>query len=143
MEQSRDWSASTAAQALVPIPGCASTVAVHDGLFFVSSIEGTSASREESVEAELREALRSLRTALRAAGASLGDVVQLTFALRRAGDVPALDVVTREFFQAPYPARVVLGAPIDAPVSVSAIAVGAGRSQRRPLPERNVKETLI
>jgi enamine deaminase RidA (YjgF/YER057c/UK114 family) len=143
MEQTRDWNASADAQAVVPVPGSASTIAVHGGLFFVSSIAGVRESGSDSIEAELRDAFRRLRTALRAAGASLGDAVQLTVAVRCASDIPALDAVTAEFFQKPYPARVVTGAPNDAPISVSAIAVRGADPDPRTRAARDVKETLI
>ena len=143
MERLRNWHTPAAAQALVPVPGCASTAVVHDGLVFVSAISGSHVSLADSPAAEMRDALRQLTIVLRASRSSPADVLQLTFALKRAEDISALDLIMPEFFQAPYPARVTVGAPLGAPITVSAIAACAADVERRPDGDTRMRETLI
>ncbi len=91
----------------------------------------------------MRDALRQLTIVLRTSRSSPADVLQLTFALRRAEEVALLDAVIPEFFQDPYPARVTVGAPLGAPITVSAIAVCAPDVERRPDGDSRMRETLI
>ena len=67
------------------------------------------------VAGQTRLTLDNLRQALRAAGGELKDVAQVLIYLTDIGDLPAVDAVYREYFQAPYPNR--------SAVAVTALAV--------------------
>jgi len=58
-----------------------------------------------AIEAQTRLTLENLRTALEAAGGSLRDVAQVLIYLTDIADMPAVDAVYRDYFQAPYPNR--------------------------------------
>jgi len=58
-----------------------------------------------TIEAQTRLTLENLRTALEAAGGSLRDVAQVLIYLTDIADMPAVDAVYRDYFQAPYPNR--------------------------------------
>lgn len=61
------------------------------------------------IEGQARLTFRNLETAVHAAGATLRDVAQVLIYMRRAKDMPVIDAVYREFFQAPWPNRSSLG----------------------------------
>lgn len=65
---------------------------------------------EGGVQAEARQALRNIQSALEAHGYSLGHVVKCTVMLADMADWPAFNEVYKSFFQAPYPARSAFGA---------------------------------
>jgi 2-iminobutanoate/2-iminopropanoate deaminase len=70
--------------------------------------------------------LLNLDAVLRAAGASLGDVVRTTVYLTDLADFPVLNEVYGERFSPPFPARVTVGVaalPKGARVEMDAIAV--------------------
>lgn len=66
-------------------------------------------------ELQTRLSLNNLQQALQAAGGDLADVAQVLIYLTDIADLPAVDAVYREFFQAPYPNR--------SAVAVAALAV--------------------
>lgn len=67
------------------------------------------------VELQTRLSLNNLQQAVRAAGGDLAHVAQVLIYLTNIADLPAVDAVYREFFQAPYPNR--------SAVAVTALAV--------------------
>ena len=62
------------------------------------------------IEAEARQALANIRSALEQQGYSLRHVVKCTVMLADMADWPAFNAIYREFFQPPYPARSAFGA---------------------------------
>lgn len=67
------------------------------------------------VELQARLSLNNLQQALQAAGGDLVDVAQVLIYLTDIADLPNVDAVYREFFEAPYPNR--------SAVAVTALAV--------------------
>ncbi|MFE4255556.1 RidA family protein [Streptomyces sp. NPDC056910] len=57
------------------------------------------------VEAQTRLTLDNLRRSAEAAGAGLGDIAQVLLFLTDPADIPLVDAVYREYFDAPYPNR--------------------------------------
>lgn len=57
------------------------------------------------IEQQTRQVLLNLQQAMRAAGGSLADVVQIQAYLVDKTDAPGFNRVYREFFHAPYPVR--------------------------------------
>jgi 2-iminobutanoate/2-iminopropanoate deaminase len=75
---------------------------------------------------QTRQVLRNLGEVLKAAGASLDDVVRTTVYLANLEDFGAMNAVYGEFFSRPAPARATIQAarlPRDARVEIDAIAV--------------------
>ena len=58
-----------------------------------------------SIEAQTRLTFDNLRRAVDAAGGTLADVTQVLIYMTDVTDMPAIDAVYREFFEAPYPNR--------------------------------------
>lgn len=61
------------------------------------------------IEAQTRLTFHNLRQAVQAAGGTLDDVTQVLIYMTDVADMPAIDAVYREFFQAPYPNRSSMG----------------------------------
>jgi len=57
------------------------------------------------VEQQARITFTNLRNAVQAAGGTMGDVTQVLIYMTDVADMPAIDAVYREFFEAPYPNR--------------------------------------
>ena len=57
------------------------------------------------IEAQTRLTFENLRRAVQAAGGSMTDVTQVLIYMTDVADMPAIDAVYREFFEAPYPNR--------------------------------------
>lgn len=57
------------------------------------------------IEAQTRLTFENLRRAVQAAGGSMADVTQVLIYMTDVADMPAIDAVYREFFEAPYPNR--------------------------------------
>lgn len=57
------------------------------------------------IEAQTRLTFENLRRAVQAAGGSMEDVTQVLIYMTDVADMPAIDAVYREFFEAPYPNR--------------------------------------
>ncbi len=75
--------------------------------------------------AEARQTLENIKGVLARHGSSMAKVVKCTIFLADMKDWPAFNVVYREFFTAPYPARSALGAnglALGAQVEVECIA---------------------
>lgn len=54
---------------------------------------------------QTRLTFTNLRNAVHAAGGTLADVTQVLIYMTEVADMPAIDAVYREFFEAPYPNR--------------------------------------
>ena len=122
----------------VPPPAGAYSPAIRAGdLVFVSGqVPRDPRTREllgTTVSEQTRAVLENLRLALRAAGATLDDVVSVTAYLADAGDWGEFNDVNRSVFRAPYPTRTTVGAGLrDILVEISAIAwVGGSREAER------------
>ena len=57
------------------------------------------------IERQTRLTLENIRTAVTAAGGQMSDVAQVLIYMTDERDMPAIDRVYREFFEAPYPNR--------------------------------------
>ena len=58
-----------------------------------------------TIEAQTRLTFENLRRTLENAGGTLADVTQVLIYMTDVSDMPAIDAVYREFFEAPYPNR--------------------------------------
>ncbi|RYF65466.1 MAG: RidA family protein [Comamonadaceae bacterium] len=58
-----------------------------------------------TIEAQTRLTFENLRRAVQAAGGTMADVTQVLIYMTDVQDMPAIDAVYREFFEAPYPNR--------------------------------------
>lgn len=58
-----------------------------------------------SIAVQARLTFDNLRRAVEAAGGTLADVTQVLIYMTDVSDMPAIDAVYREFFEAPYPNR--------------------------------------
>lgn len=61
------------------------------------------------IEQQTHLTLANLRSAVHAAGGTLADVTQVLIYMTDVADMPAIDAVYREFFDAPYPNRSSMG----------------------------------
>ena len=57
------------------------------------------------IEQQARLTLENIRSAIAAAGGQMSDVAQVLIYMTDAHDMPVIDRVYREFFEAPYPNR--------------------------------------
>lgn len=57
------------------------------------------------IDAQARLTFANLQRAVEAAGGTLADVTQVLVYMTDVADMPAIDAVYREFFEAPYPNR--------------------------------------
>ncbi len=77
------------------------------------------------IRTETKKTLENLSEVLKAAGATLHDVVKTTVYLQNMADYPAMNEVYAAFFRKPYPARAtveVVKLPIGALVEIECIA---------------------
>ena len=87
------------------------------------------------IQAEARQTLENIRTALEAHGYSMRDVVKCTVMLADIAEWATFNEVYKTFFSPPYPARSALGAnglAIGARVEVECLAVTARAGADRP-----------
>jgi 2-iminobutanoate/2-iminopropanoate deaminase len=80
----------------------------------------------EDIAAATRQSLENVSAVLKAAGASLAQVVKTTVFLKDMDDFAAMNEVYKEFFSEPYPARAAIAVktlPKDALLEIQAIAV--------------------
>jgi len=61
------------------------------------------------IEKQAHLSFSNLRSAVHAAGGTLDDVTQVLIYMTDVSDMPAIDVVYRRFFDAPYPNRSSMG----------------------------------
>ena len=81
---------------------------------------------EDDIEAQTRQTLENMKTALDAVGASLNDVVKTTVYLSDMGNYKGMNAVYTEYFEAHLAARATVRADIVLPtllVEIDAIAV--------------------
>ena len=104
-------------------------VQVGDLLFLsgqIGVLPGTSTLAPGGIGPESRQTLENIRAILERHGATLKDVVKCTVFLADMAEWGAFNVVYREFFTAPYPARSALGSSglaFKARVEVECVAV--------------------
>ena len=67
------------------------------------------------IEQQARLTFANLKRAVEAGGATLADVAQVLIYMTDVADMPAIDAVYREFFQAPYPNRSSAGVALVVP----------------------------
>jgi 2-iminobutanoate/2-iminopropanoate deaminase len=92
----------------------------------IGVLPGTTTLAPGGIGPESRQTFENIRAILGRHGASLKDVVKCTVFLADMGEWGAFNVVYREFFAAPYPARSALGSSglaFKARVEVECIAV--------------------
>ena len=80
----------------------------------------------DDISAATRQSLENVSAVLKAAGASMSDVVKVTVFLADMGDFAAMNEVYKEYFTKPYPARAAVAVktlPKGAPLEIEAIAV--------------------
>ncbi len=75
----------------------------------IGTLPGTTTLVQGGIGPESRQTLENIRAILGRHGASLKDVVKCTIFLADIAEWGAFNVVYREFFSAPYPARSALG----------------------------------
>jgi 2-iminobutanoate/2-iminopropanoate deaminase len=80
------------------------------------------------VEAQTRQALENVRTALGAAGCELSDVVKVTVFLADLASFDVYNSVYREYFAEPFPARTTVGAMLPGGIVIEIEAVARGRA---------------
>jgi len=77
-----------------------------------------------SFEDQLNAVFENLRQVAKAAGGELSDIVKLTIYLTDLANYPAVNEGMTRFFEAPFPARAVIGVaalPLESPVEVEAV----------------------
>lgn len=96
----------------------------------IGNLPGTVTLAPGGIGPETRQTLRNISAILERHGASLKDVVKCTVFLADIGEWGAFNVVYREFFGAPYPARSALGGAelvFGARTEVECVAVVPGQ----------------
>lgn len=82
--------------------------------------------RGEDIREQITQVFNNLRAVAKAAGGRLADIVKLTVFLTDLRHFPVVNEVMTEYFQAPYPARALIGVsqlPKGAQVEMDAIMV--------------------
>mgnify|MGYP001810163645 CR=1 FL=1 len=122
----RAWAPVPAALKVLPPAGAYSTAVRAGHLLFVAGMTprdpATGDFGPPDVRVQTRRCLGNLRIVLEASGASLADVVQVLVHLRHIDDREAFSEVWSEFFQAPFPARTVVGAELRGAMLVEVTA---------------------
>jgi len=83
------------------------------------TLEGTNI--DGPFEEQVRQVFRNLEAVARAAGGGLQDAIRVGVYLRDMDDFEAMNVVYREFFSEPYPARTTIQSNIPIPIEVDAV----------------------
>lgn len=81
---------------------------------------------EGDIAAQINQVFRNLQAVVNAAGGGFDDIVKLNVYLTDLADFPVVNAIMTDFFQAPFPARAVVGVaalPKDANVEIDAIMV--------------------
>ena len=79
----------------------------------------------DNVAEAAKQSLQNISAVLKAAGASMSDVVKVTVFLEDMADFGAMNEVYKEYFTEPYPARAAVAVktlPKGAPLEIEAIA---------------------
>lgn len=109
-----------------------SRAVVQGDWVFVSGTTGfdyTSMTIADSVTAQAEQCLRNIQSALETAGATLDDVVRVTYVLQKADDFPACWPILRRYFGTIRPAAMMIVAGLaDARMKIE-IEVTACRQQ--------------
>lgn len=104
-------------------------VAAGDTVYVSGQIPLAPATMElvsEAFEPQVRQVLDNVSAVVRAAGASLDDVVKLNVFLTDLANFQTVNEVMSEYFEAPYPARAAIGVaalPRGARVEMDAVLV--------------------
>jgi 2-iminobutanoate/2-iminopropanoate deaminase len=122
----RAWAPVAAANAALPPAGAySSAVRAGHHLYIAGMTPRDPATGDfgpDDVRVQTRRCLGNLRIVLEASGATIGDVVQVLVHLRRLDDREAFSEVWSEFFQAPFPARTIVGAELRGSMLVEVTA---------------------
>ncbi|MEY4768604.1 MAG: hypothetical protein RL637_1243 [Pseudomonadota bacterium] len=81
---------------------------------------------EHDIRAQITQVFENLRAVAQAAGGDLSDVVKLNVFLTDLAHFPIVNEIMGQYFQAPYPARAVVGVaalPKGVPVEMDAVMV--------------------
>lgn len=123
----RAWTAVGAANSAMPPAGPYSTAVRAGSHLYVSGITprdpGTGSIGPPDVRVQSRRALGNLRIVLESCGAGCLDVAHMLVHLADPGEWEAFNEVWQEFFQPPFPARTVVGAPLRGGILVEVTAV--------------------
>lgn len=109
---------------LLPEPGETFSSCVIAGDFIFTSHQG-GGQHSSDVDVQLQASFRNLENALKAANATLDDVVQINLLLKNAGDFGKAQEVFRRVFQNGFPARTTYVTEFVAPevvVQIDAVA---------------------
>ncbi len=114
--------------------GCYSQAIESNGTVFLSGqipLDPTTMKLVEgNLDTQLCQVFENLQRVARAAGGTLGDVVKVTVYLTDLSEYPVVNEVMQRFFNAPFPARAVVGVaelPMGARAEADAILVlGSG-----------------
>lgn len=122
-----------------PIPGPISShlpfsAAVEaNGFVFVSgqaSVDEQGAIVSGDFEQEMRRSMENVRRILASAGLNLGDVVRVTSYVHDPAHVPQYNVLYREYFSAPFPARTTITSCLSPALKFEIDVIAARRSSR-------------
>ena len=122
-----------------PIPGPISShlpfsAAVEaNGFVFVSgqaSVDEQGAIVSGDFEQEMRRSMKNVRRILASAGLNLGDVVRVTSYVHDPAHVPQYNVLYREYFSAPFPARTTITSCLSPALKFEIDVIAARRSSR-------------
>ena len=122
-----------------PIPGPISShlpfsAAVEaNGFVFVSgqaSVDEQGAIVSGDFEQEMRRSMENVRRILASAGLNLGDVVRVTSYVHDPAHVPQYNMLYREYFSAPFPARTTITSCLSPALKFEIDVIAARRSSR-------------
>jgi len=122
-----------------PIPGPISShlpfsAAVEaNGFVFVSgqaSVDEQGAIVSGDFAQEMRRSMENVRRILASAGLNLGDVVRVTSYVHDPAHVPQYNVLYREYFSAPFPARTTITSCLSPALKFEIDVIAARRSSR-------------
>lgn len=124
----RSWRQVLPSHSAGPVGNFSPAIVAGDLVFTSGQIpQDPATGRIESdrpLEEQASLVLSNLRATVEAAGSELEDIVSVTVYLADIGDWAVFNRVYGEFFEAPYPARTVVGADLESfRVEASAIAV--------------------
>jgi 2-iminobutanoate/2-iminopropanoate deaminase len=104
-----------------------------NGFVFVSgqaSVDEQGAIVSGDFEQEMRRSMENVRRILASAGLNLGDVVRVTSYVHDPAHVPQYNVLYREYFSAPFPARTTITSCLSPALKFEIDVIAARRSSR-------------